>query len=203
MYTGYNDIYELHFPFSFLTLQLPLPARPSSFHYLLPPQDPQTLHIGGLIKVYTYCAFLLFVACSCCSDALFLLALRLSIPFSFFRPSLLHYPSPPPPTPNLLIRLILPLLPLTIPLPPNLRHRLHHPFILLILHLIPLDIILIRNLLDLPSIRIRFVDERFPFLHVEAFVRVEFCLAARDGEVERGAVGHFAVVVEEPEIAAY
>ena len=48
--------------------------------------------------------------------------------------------------------------------PPRLPHRLHNPLILLILPLIPLHIILIRNLLNLPPIPIRFVDQRFPFL---------------------------------------
>lgn len=96
----------------------------------------------------------------------------------FLSPSFPQGSNPVPAILNLLLLpLIILLLLLRLPLPPHLGHRLRHSFILLILHLIPLDIIFIRNLFDLPPIPIRLVDQGFPFLQIEALVGVEFCLA--------------------------
>ena len=76
-----------------------------------------------------------------------------------FLPSFSPSPQPSPiPGNSLLISLFILLFPLRLPLLSHFGHRLHDSLILLILPLIPLDIILIRNLLDFPPIPIRFVD---------------------------------------------
>lgn len=100
---------------------------------------------------------------------------------------------------------LLPLLPAPSFLPtiPHALQRLRDLLVLLIPPLVPLDVVFAGDLLDLAPQGVPFVDERLPALQVEAALRVELGLPPGDGQVEGGAVGDLAVVVEEPEVAAY
>lgn len=73
---------------------------------------------------------------------------------------------------------------------------------LLIDRLIPIDIVLPRNVLNLLSQHVPLLDQRLPFRQIKTAGLVEFFLTAADGKVERRSVGYFAVMIEEPEIAA-
>lgn len=76
-----------------------------------------------------------------------------------------------------------------------------HDLARLILLLVPLDVILVRDALDLPPQRIRLLDQGLPSRDVEAPLRVQLVLAVGHGDVQGGAVGDLAVVPQEVEVA--
>lgn len=84
-----------------------------------------------------------------------------------------------------------------------LLQRLSYLLALLILHLVPVNIILVRNSLDLSTQRVRFFNQALPLTQIEAACIVEFRLPFRDGVVHSRAVRDFAVVVEEPDVGSY
>ena len=179
MYTRYKDIYThvlhflaLFFPIMYVScLSLPLFLFLFLFlHRCCWPRVSSAHSLAFILLPFSCFSFLLHR----CKD---LYVLQFHLPrwglllrIIFFSSSIFrrHWTSPLPPfhqARNLvLLPLLILLLPLRLPLPPRLPPRLHNPLILLILPLIPLYIILIRNLLNLPSIPIRFIDQRFPFL---------------------------------------
>lgn len=106
-------------------------------------------------------------------------------------------PSPLVALPLVIVVLLLLLLP-----PALLPQRLGNRLVLLVLQFVPLDIVLVRHGLDLLAQGVAFFDERLPLGQVEAALGVELLLAPRDGEVHGGFVRDFAVVVEEPDVAA-
>lgn len=76
-----------------------------------------------------------------------------------------------------------------------------HDLARLVFLLIPLDIVLVRDVLDLFPQRIRFLDQGLPSADVEAPLGVQLVLAVGHGDVQGRAVGDLSVVPEEVEVA--
>lgn len=75
-----------------------------------------------------------------------------------------------------------------------------HDLARLVLLLVPLDVVLVRNALDLFPQRVRFLDQGLPSSDVEAPLGVQLVLAVGHGDVQGGAVGDLSVVPEKVEI---
>lgn len=99
-------------------------------------------------------------------------------------------------------RLIIILILLALLLLAILPQRLGNLLVLFLLHLVPLDVVLVSDGLNFLAQRVAVFYQDLPFPEVEVVLVVELGLAARDGEVHGGAVGDFAVVVEEPNVTA-
>lgn len=102
----------------------------------------------------------------------------------------------------IVVFILLILLLLVLVLLPLLAQSFANPLVTSILRLVPLHIILLSHKLDLAPKTVALFDQSLPQLQVKSLLLVKLALAARDGEVHCTAVGHFAVVVEEPGVTA-
>ena len=85
----------------------------------------------------------------------------------------------------------------------NLLHRLRDVSALLVHGLVPLDVVLARDLFDFPSVSVGLFDQRLPRRVIESPLAVQMRLAAGDGQVQGGPVRDLTIMVEEPQIPTY